>query len=804
MADTITTDQLKEAQKVLEEYKTAAGKSLISKEQVDKAQEIINEYARQVSKVGASTVTAMGAMATGVFAAIDETVKQTFSSWIKEAEKASQGVTDSLKNIDGTLDSFEKKFQNFLSADSLMSKIGGAIIKVRIQAQYEKFDEIGKFATNRVGKENRTALGLEDQWNATKDQWKAASSTLGLGGVAESAKKMFPNLAKEIDGYATAGAKAGQTSSGLADAIGNLVSQNLRAADAQADLRQHFFDTAAASGQLGKVLTSTGYSQDFMDKTAQAYSQTIEKAAKSTNQSHASMMGLSDQLMRLPSVLGDTSNGFSHLAESVQMGTNSVSALEAAEIVAKGTGQSYAAVISEMTDAVNNYNANSQQATEYVARIGEASNKTGIALSTTKDIFATIGSQMGLLGNQTEASTKIVDQLGTAFSKMGLSAEQTKGMITGVTAGIANMSMAQKAFIAEQSGMGGGLAGAYKIEDMIRKGNTAELMNMVKDSFLKQTGGKAMTIEERQAGGEAAAQRYYAQQQMIGQAFNIQDGAKQQALLEAFAKGKTSEIKSALDLLGGASGVSTVAAQRKGERESVFTGAAQDNSKMANASREAAAATAESMVRLGDESSRTSDILGKFSNNLDSANQVMSNLRTGQYSAKTVNERFAEGVADQGRGMIRTVRNTAKKFDEGTGISRIHSDWEAAQQQSREQINRTSETKKISDKYSAIAAGIGSGVGKSRPNPVDRVASAPKPYTAALAERPTGNIPTTVASAATTIASTKGNQTEVTARQNQSQEPIKLEVKTEHTGICMECGKKTHANGVTTVNPSMR
>ena len=151
-----------------------------------------------------------------------------------------------------------------------------------------------------------------------------------------------------------------------------------------------------------------------------------------------------------------------------------------------------------------------------------------------KDISTTVGE----LGNNTDASAKIFENFESRLNQVGISAEKSRSIIFNFTKGIADLDVAHRSFLSQQSGGPGGLAGGYKISNMIADGKLDEVTKIAEESLRKQMGGRIVTRQEAEQSETGAAQ-YTKQLQLLRQgplgslATNEQDAMK---LLEGMTK----------------------------------------------------------------------------------------------------------------------------------------------------------------------------------------------------------------------------------------------------------------------------
>jgi hypothetical protein len=115
------------------------------------------------------------------------------------------------------------------------------------------------------------------------------------------------------------------------------------------------------------------------------------------------------------------------------------------------------------------------------------------------------GDTLGRYGKNIDSTANILNNYVGVLRGFGVSGKQSIEIIKGMTDSISGMSMAQKALLSARTGGPGGIAGALKIEDLIRKGKTDEVLEMVRKDITKQF-GKVVTMDQAIADPRLAGQ----------------------------------------------------------------------------------------------------------------------------------------------------------------------------------------------------------------------------------------------------------------------------------------------------------
>lgn len=307
-----------------------------------------------------------------------------------------------------------------------------------------------------------------------------------------------------------------------AAAIDKYIKAQLNAADAALRLRDNVLANASATGTLGTVYDKSGDSLTSINALLFKQADAMKQASESTNTSANDVEKYYSQLAKLPGVLDNTIK----LTKDGQIQT---SMLAGTILLARGAGREYASVIEDMRVALDNYNASgdkAERAIEFVSRMSEVSQKLGLELNQVRGFMQQTSEGLGKFGNNTDATAKILNNYVGALRNSGASGKQSVAIIQEMTGAISNMSMAQKALLSARSGGPGGLAGALKIEDMMRKGETDKIFEMMRKDLTKQF-GKVVTMDEAVQDPRLAGQ--FQKQRMMLQQGPYKDLVKSEA-----------------------------------------------------------------------------------------------------------------------------------------------------------------------------------------------------------------------------------------------------------------------------------
>lgn len=311
-----------------------------------------------------------------------------------------------------------------------------------------------------------------------------------------------------------------ETSGTLGDAVqkvGNIVGGNIPAAATQSiealkGFAKNFSDNAdkakrfeiallqshAQTGRFSEIIKSSGQNFENLGNIMTNTNAELSALGKQTGLSHEQVSRFYFQLGKIPGALDEVVSSSMH-------GQSSISMLKATLSVAAGTGRNTEEVMQDLAKAFDDFGLSGQAALTQVARISDVMGKLGTSSQDTRHAFQTINDSMLLLGDQTEGTTKIIDNFFKSFKEgAGLSAKQSLNLITQMTTQIGNLNVAQKAFLSAQTGGPGGLMGAFQIEKELKEGKIDKVFDRVRQTLQKQF-GKIVTIDEASQSQQAAA-----------------------------------------------------------------------------------------------------------------------------------------------------------------------------------------------------------------------------------------------------------------------------------------------------------
>lgn len=436
-------------------------------------------------------------------------------------------------------------------------------------------DETSQFAQKAgialeslVGSLKKSSVGQKDSSILMKNQ----ADTLGLlAGAALGATKAFDGfgnmssvmtfsdtLEKAVSMAQGLGKGAIGALRGIGDALGiptkglntvkslstELLSIGKRMAevtDTGLKLQTGFLQMSAASGNLGRVFDQSGPGLEHLNNLLQQQNKMMSAAQGATYASTAEVVKYYNALGKIPGYLNENITGIEKNEQSINM-------LTAAIKLANATGQTEEDIIRDLITAYTAYGAEGKKALEFTAQIADLSQKYNIQIEDTRSFMTDMANSFKYLGENTEGTANIFDRFFKGLKDTGLSARASKDIVDDFGKSIANLSIAQKAFLSQRTGGPGGLMGAVQIEQEIRSKQLDKVRQRI-EAALKQQFGRIVTQEEgaRSEGGarEFIRQRMFLQQGPFGQIFGggAEGEGKATRFLEALAKegGKTTE-----------------------------------------------------------------------------------------------------------------------------------------------------------------------------------------------------------------------------------------------------------------------
>lgn len=318
----------------------------------------------------------------------------------------------------------------------------------------------------------------------------------------------------------------------------NYAAQFVLVGQAARNMENQMISNMAAAGELDELLKSVGGDFAGMSDKVLQFSNLTADVGNAVGMTSSQVATLANDLMKLPGVFNQVVTTTGKSADSIHM-------LEAAIKVARGTRLDFKDVQEDIIAITQRFGGSVQDSLETISKMSYATNSLGLNLQDMRRYVRDTGEQFKFFGNNSSSVLDIMAQFGPALRKSGLGPTAITELVQGFTTGIAKMNVAQRAFLASQTGIGGGgLRGGLVIEQMFEEGKAGEIATKLEETLTKLSGGRLLTREQAIVGGPGAAAQFEFQRQLLQQGpFGQLAGSPQEAakLLEALAGGKTEE-----------------------------------------------------------------------------------------------------------------------------------------------------------------------------------------------------------------------------------------------------------------------
>lgn len=313
--------------------------------------------------------------------------------------------------------------------------------------------------------------------------------------------------------------------------LSNLATQMAASADEALQLRTEMIQLGAQTGALDEIYGAAGNNLEKINYLLQIQQQALNDAATATQLPIDSIKKYYAQLGTIPQALGAEVKSSTEAGRSIGMLTATIQ-------YATGSGRNYKEVVDDLRTAFRDYNLVGEDALKFTARIGELSNKFGIEISDVRSALTATADSFKMFGNEAEGAAAMMNQYLGALQSTGLSGKAAIDVVSGMTDGLKNMTIAQKAFLSGQTGGSGGLMGAFQIEKLLREGKIDQVFDKVKQQMTKQF-GQIVSLDDAanspQAASQLTKQIMTLRQGPLGQF--AKDDQSAIRILEAFKKG---------------------------------------------------------------------------------------------------------------------------------------------------------------------------------------------------------------------------------------------------------------------------
>lgn len=316
--------------------------------------------------------------------------------------------------------------------------------------------------------------------------------------------------------------------------------------DASINMQNAFLQNQAAAGKLGEAVGNLGDNFPALNLRIEEFNSLTSEVGN--------IVGLTSQevgkyFMELDKIPGTLEGNIKVHKDGVE----SVSELEAALLVARGTHQDYGVVIGQVDTMMSDFGLSTEESLQSISKMFSVTQSVGLKMNEVASFTTNAGNAFKFLGdtadsaqNNIAGSLAVLKELTPALKDAGLGADAATDLVERFVSGLAGMSTAQQAFLSGQTGGPGGLLGALEIEQSLSEGGLADVAGRVQQALRDQVGGELITREQAIQRGEAGAQQFEFQRQLLmqGPFGNLaQDPQQASALIEALQKGDLTAIE---------------------------------------------------------------------------------------------------------------------------------------------------------------------------------------------------------------------------------------------------------------------
>ena len=451
---------------------------------------------------------------------------------IREASEVNSKYANNTKTQFGTASNAVKDSSNVISdhtkkATAAVIGAGAAVVKTGKEAIAGNKDLLS--ATSEISKHmTAAAFAFNNYTKSVADDTRSTTKE-----SINDIKNMINESGKNLPG---SGILSKLGSGSTLRFLSGQMEDIMESADGIENYRTSLMELAATRGDLNKFFSGVGENFENVGNYLKADVATNIELSKSLGLSIKQVEDLNKKFGEIPGTLGET----------IKVGGNAVktmSLLEGAVNLARGSGRSFTEVQAEVNVALNEFGFSAQKAIEYSSRIAEVSKVGNMPLSVAKGLIHDISNTYRLYGNNVDAASKMSLKFYDNLRQSGVSAKDSQNIITGFSNSVEKLSLAQKSFLSAQTGGPGGLLGGIQIEKMLSEGKMDEVFDKVKSTLQKQFNGKIMTLGDVKTQEDASVftkQRTLLRQGPLGNI--VGSDAEASKVLESFKRGEKSVL----------------------------------------------------------------------------------------------------------------------------------------------------------------------------------------------------------------------------------------------------------------------
>jgi hypothetical protein len=460
---------------------------------------------------------------------------KAFVAAYEEMKKAAadSSATDAMKSAMASMapvaEIFKKKILEGAGAVTALATAAGAVNLSSFSEQLTNITSgIGAFMKNIDLSANKLkTLGVELGlvYAAASGRLALSDELVSLGNVADGTTANMTNMFKRVTAIAPEVADRFKK-------ITPLVQQAFGQVDAIKKMETGLLMNAAAAGNLEAAMGSLDYSMSNLSDMTLEYSRMTAEAGISNNITAGQASNYAQQLMKIPGALAD-------VVDVTGDGTQKMGMLDATIKVAAGTFQPFQEVMKDVTLLFENWNKTGKDSLDFVSKMSSAAQSLKMPMGIMRSYVHDVGEQFKFLGDNTMGAIDIMSRVAPAFEASRLGPRAVAELVGTMTKNMAQMDMAQRAFLSAQTGGPGGLQGAFQIQQQLAEGDTAGVMSKVEDTLKQMFGGPVVTLEEAANDQRAAAQYAKQIQMMTTGPMKVAETEQQaKAMIDAMATGK--------------------------------------------------------------------------------------------------------------------------------------------------------------------------------------------------------------------------------------------------------------------------
>jgi hypothetical protein len=391
--------------------------------------------------------------------------------------------------------------------------------------------QFGKQAAETITEEYKK---LTSQMNITSHGSVTTGVTMAMG--LEPLMGIIPRVITGVGNIGQAGFEAGSKISTAFEPFSTIfpkgVAEMIKGADAAYLIKSKVLEAAASQGRFSDTIDATGHGFKDLNIQYNDYVMLSYKSAQATGQTISSMNELQDSLKAIPGAL----------SENITVGNVQMNQMVATSKVAAAFGKTQEEVALKYNELYTNMGVSGQAAFESLSNIyklaADSSKLRGAFVTTVLDI----AKSFNILGDNTDAATKVVKAFDQAFEDSKLSPDAIQKVITGLTTGVQKFDLARGAFISGATGGQSSLAGGLKMEYALQTGNLEEVMAKTLRGIENQFGGQIVTLKEA-VENPGLSSEYLKQMEMISQITGINDERQASQVLNAMKEGVIGKLE---------------------------------------------------------------------------------------------------------------------------------------------------------------------------------------------------------------------------------------------------------------------